>query len=263
MRKKTCDIFCTVVDNFGDIGVCWRLARQLATEHGLQVRLWVDDLASFRRLCPDVDPGLETQTLRGVEVRHWATPFPAAETAEVVIEAFACELPETYLAAMASCAAGGAQPAWINLDYLSAEAWVEDSHGLPSPHPRLPLTKHFFFPGFATNTGGLLREAGLLQCRDAWRNSGAEMWARFGLPPAQPGETRISLFSYRNQALPGLLEAWAGASEPIHCLVPEGTALTQAGAFLGHPEIRAGVSVTCGSLILDALPFLDQSQVGD
>ncbi len=266
MRKKNWDIFCTVVDNFGDIGVCWRLARQLAAEHGLQLRLWVDDLTSFRRLCPEIDPGLATQTQRGVEVRRWASPFPDAAAAEVVIEAFACELPEAYLAAMASRAEGGARPVWINLDYLSAEAWVADSHGLPSPHPRLPLTKHFFFPGFAAGTGGLLREAGLLQRRDAWRNAadkvGTETWAkilpRLGLPPPQPGELSISLFSYRNPALPELLEAWIAAPEPIHCLVPEGPALAQAGAFLGLPGIRAGASVSRGSLILDALPFLAQ-----
>ena len=39
------DIFCRVIDNYGDIGVCWRLARQLANEFGQTVRLWVDDLA--------------------------------------------------------------------------------------------------------------------------------------------------------------------------------------------------------------------------
>ncbi|CAM5224278.1 hypothetical protein ALON55S_01159 [Alishewanella longhuensis] len=38
------DIFCAVVDNFGDIGICWRLSRQLVAEHGIAVRLWVDDL---------------------------------------------------------------------------------------------------------------------------------------------------------------------------------------------------------------------------
>ncbi len=43
-KPITCDIFCAVVDNYGDIGVCWRLARQLAHEHGMTVRLWVDDL---------------------------------------------------------------------------------------------------------------------------------------------------------------------------------------------------------------------------
>ncbi|MDB5979507.1 MAG: hypothetical protein JWQ69_522 [Pseudomonas sp.] len=49
------DIFCTVVDNFGDIGVTWRLARQLVAEHAVDVRLWVDDLRAFERLCPDID----------------------------------------------------------------------------------------------------------------------------------------------------------------------------------------------------------------
>ena len=49
------DVFCAVVDNYGDIGVCWRLSRQLAAEHGIAVRLWVDDLKPFARLCPAVD----------------------------------------------------------------------------------------------------------------------------------------------------------------------------------------------------------------
>ena len=64
------DIFCTVVDNFGDIGICWRLARQLVIEHGQQVRLWVDDLVSFQRIAPTIDPQRAVQHLRGVEVRH-------------------------------------------------------------------------------------------------------------------------------------------------------------------------------------------------
>ena len=253
MRAKNWDIFCTVVDNFGDIGVCWRLARQLVAEHGLRVRLWVDDLASFRRLCPEIDPSLEAQTVRGVEVRRWASPFPRSAPADVVIEAFACELPQAYLAAMAA-----SKPAWINLEYLSAEKWVEASHGLPSPHPRLPLTKHFFFPGFVAGSGGLLREAGLLQRRDAWRSAGAEVWADLALPPPQTGETSVSLFSYQNQALPELLEAWAAAADPIRCLVPEGAALSQAGACLGRPTIAAGDRLMRGRLTLHALPFLAQ-----
>ena len=76
MRSESCDIFCNVIDNYGDIGVCWRLARQLANEHGLAVRLWVDDLASFARLCPEADAALEMQRCRGVEVRRWSNvPF--------------------------------------------------------------------------------------------------------------------------------------------------------------------------------------------
>src|SRR5574343_1460027 len=64
------DIFCRVVDNFGDIGVCWRLSRQLVAEHGRQVRLWVDDLASLRPLSPAIDPSLASQSAQGVEIRH-------------------------------------------------------------------------------------------------------------------------------------------------------------------------------------------------
>ena len=57
------DVFCRVIDNFGDIGVCWRLARQLAGDFALHVRLWVDDFDSFWLLCPELDPGLSIQVL--------------------------------------------------------------------------------------------------------------------------------------------------------------------------------------------------------
>src|SRR5690606_21632978 len=139
-------------------------ARELVARHGVAVRLWVDDWASFARLCPAVAGRSEAQ-VEGVEVRLWTSAFAAVdiEPAEVVIEAFACELPEAQVAAMAR---RSPPPLWINLEYLSAEDWVGGCHGLASPHPRLPLVKHFFFPGFGADTGGLLREAGLLAARD-------------------------------------------------------------------------------------------------
>ena len=155
MRNKSCDIFCNVIDNYGDIGVCWRLARQLAHEQGIAVRLWVDDLSSFHRLCFEVDAAQEQQVCLGVEVRHWTDFFPRVEPAHLIIEAFACQLPTSYIEAMA---AQTRQPVWINLEHLSAEDWVAGCHGLPSPHPSLPLTKYFFFPGFTPDTGGLLLE---------------------------------------------------------------------------------------------------------
>ncbi len=165
MRSKSCDIFCNVIDNYGDIGVCWRLARQLANEHNMYVRLWVDDLRSFGKLCPELDAALDEQHCRGVEVRHWPTDFLSIEPADLVIEAFACQLPQTYVEAMA---AREHKPVWVNLEYLSAEDWVEGCHKLPSPHPALPLTKYFFFPGFTEKTGGLLLERELLARRDAF-----------------------------------------------------------------------------------------------
>src|SRR5574340_1548886 len=92
--RVTWDIFCNVVDNYGDIGVAWRLARGLAREHGLAVRLWVDDLRTFHRIWPAIDPLAAGQTSEGVAICAWRTPFVATEPARVVIEAFGCALPE-------------------------------------------------------------------------------------------------------------------------------------------------------------------------
>ena len=263
--RKTWDIFCSVVDNFGDVGVCWRLARQLMTEEQRAVRLWVDDLASLQRIAPglDVNPGLDSQNHAGIEVRHWSAPFPAAVApADVVIEAFACVLPDVFVEKMASLPA---HPAWINLEYLSAEAWVDGAHALPSPHPRLPLKKTFFFPGFTEKTGGLLRERDLVARRDAFQRDALAQnafWAALGVPARTGGgmdtrinEKRISLFSYTNPALPGLLAAWANGAQRITCLLPDGPGAKQAQDFFASLPAK---QYTRGNLTLHVLPFVPQ-----
>ena len=147
------DLFCRVVDNFGDIGVCWRLAADLAAR-GDAVRLWCDDASALAWMAPDGAPG--------VEVRPWPTEDDTSiDPGEAVIEAFGCRLPEGYLRRMA---AREPRPAWINLEYLSAEDYVERNHGLRSPQssgPASGLDKWFFYPGFSPRTGGLLREPDL------------------------------------------------------------------------------------------------------
>ncbi len=260
MRNESCDIFCNVVDNYGDIGVCWRLARQLANEHGLRVRLWVDDLGSFARLCPEADATLDEQRCRCVEVRHWPAEFPSVVPAGLVIEAFACKLPEAYLRAMA---AREPKPVWINLEYLSAEDWVETHHGLPSPHPQLPLTRHFFFPGFTPKTGGLLLERDLLARRDAFQadaQAQRRYWQRLSVPERAPGELRVSLFGYENAAMEGLLQSWEQGAQAVTCLLPEGRSLPQVAAFFGQPVGRAGDVWQRGRLSVHVLPFVEQER---
>jgi uncharacterized repeat protein (TIGR03837 family) len=258
LSRKNWDLFCKVIDNYGDIGVCWRLARQLAAEHGLQVRLWVDDLIAFKRLCHDIDPGLETQSCHGVEVRYWGDPFPVIEPAEVVVESFACELPESYIQAMAGRAR---KPCWINLEYLSAEEWVGECHGLASPSPRLPLTKHFFFPGFAADTGGVLLERDLdVRRRDFQQDARAQaaFWQGLGLAAPGPGESRISLFCYPGSRAEELFTCWSGQETPVTCLVPEGIAGEAIAAFFGQAAPLAGGALRRGSLEVRILPFLEQ-----
>ncbi len=255
---KTCDIFCRVIDNYGDIGVCWRLARQLAGEHGLAVRLWVDQTDALAALCPAADATLPRQDLNGVEVRLWNEPFPAVSPADLVIEAFACELPSVYLEAMATLAP---PPVWLNLEYLSAEPWVEGCHKLPSPHPRLPLTKYFFFPGFTQHTGGLLREHDLLARRDAFQSAPARQqafWSQLGVEMPAPETLKLSLFSYENAAITELIDSWANSGQSILCLVPQGRALPQIGRCFGDDAPQAGRFYTRGRLRLQILPFLAQ-----
>ncbi|MDX8398945.1 MAG: elongation factor P maturation arginine rhamnosyltransferase EarP [Gallionellaceae bacterium] len=257
---KSCDIFCAVVDNYGDIGVSWRLARQLAHEHGVGVRLWVDDLHSFAKLCPEVDVDLNEQLCRGIEVRHWGKDFPEAIPADLVIEAFACKLPESYVEAMAvqECKA-----VWLNLEYLSAEDWVEGVHCLPSPHLRLPLDKYFFFPGFTDKTGGLLLEQDLLARRDEFQADAARQqvfWQSVGVPAREAGELRVSLFSYENAALSDLLQAWAQGETPIVCCVPEGRVLPQLAEFFAQESVKAGDVWQRGNLRVHVLPFVEQQR---
>lgn len=250
------DIFCAVVDNYGDIGVTWRLARQLVAEHGVAARLWVDDLGAFAHLCPSLDPHAAVQEQAGVEVRHWSSSWHPVDVADVVIEAFACTLPNAYVEAMAARAV---QPLWLNLEYLSAEDWVAGCHGLPSPQPG-GLQKFFFFPGFVEGTGGLLREAELLAERDALQaDEGAQaaFLARLGVV-RQPQAQLISLFAYENAGLAGWLEVLASGDKTTQLLIPQGRILADVQAWLGT-SLAPGDQCQRGNLHLQGLPFMAQA----
>ena len=219
------DIFCCVIDNHGDVGVCWRLAADLAAR-GERVRLWIDDASGLRWMAPE--------GAAGVSVLPW--PVDAVEPGEVVIEAFGCELPSAFVARMA---AAGRAPVWINLEYLSAEGVVERNHRLASPQAN-GLRKSFFYPGFTPRTGGLLREPDLLRRQQAF-DATAWLDAR-GLRCV--GEERIvSLFCYAQPALNALLDELAKA--PTLLLATTGFATDQVRALLGPLLTRGRLRAAC------------------
>jgi len=239
------DLFCRVIDNYGDAGVCWRLARELAAEHAIDVTLWIDHLATLQRLEPSIDPLRDAQMAAQVTVRRLDDDASPVALPDMVVEGFGCGLPPRYVEAMAESAR---PPHWINLEYLSAEPWVDTAHGLASPHPRLPLTRHFWFPGFTPDTGGLIREAGLLDARDAWQARTAK----------HADALRIVLFCYANRALPALFNAWAEGDEPIACVVPEGVATAALDCWLQGDVPHAGQRLVRGRLALEVLAFTPQ-----
>lgn len=255
--KASWDIFCVVVDNYGDIGVTWRLARQLVAEYDQQVRLWVDDLETFARLCPGASAEAAQQWQQGVEIRLWPQPWCDAEPADVVIEAFACDLPPSYINAMT---ASGRRILWLNLEYLSAEDWIVGCHALPSLQSG-GLQKYFFFPGFEAATGGLIREADLLGRRDDFRREGraAAFLASLGVG-LEPEARLLSLFAYENGAVAGWLDALACDSRPNQLLVPEGRVLGDVAGWLGEPAAAAGQRFVRGTLTLDVVRFMTQEE---
>jgi uncharacterized repeat protein (TIGR03837 family) len=256
--SRSWDVFCRVVDNFGDAAVCWRLAQQLAGEQGGRVRLWIDDPAPLAALCPEFAMGEAVQRVAGVDVHHWTPQAESGEPADIVVDAFGGGLPDGYAEKMA---ARPVRSLWIILEYLSAEPWVTQHHGLPSPHPRLPLARYFFFPGVVAGTGGVLRERGLEARRAAFESSPvgrARFWAGVGFAPPDPAAQVVSLFGYENPGAADLLQAWAEGPDPVVAAVTYSRLRAEVVAFFGGADRTAGDTVRRGNLEARFLPFLAQ-----
>jgi uncharacterized repeat protein (TIGR03837 family) len=219
------DVFCRVVDNFGDLGVCWRLSGDLATR-GETVRLWVDDASALDWMAPQGAPGVELLPWTGYSV----IPDPG----DVVVEAFGCDPPAAFVQRMVLTST---PPVWVNLEYLSAEGYVERSHALPSPQlagPGTGLTKWFFYPGFTPRTGGLLREPALMAQRLGFHR---EAWlAAHGLE-LRRHERLVSLFCYANPCIAALLDDLAG--QPTMLLAAPGAAQSAVGGDRGGLRVHA------------------------
>jgi len=258
------DIFCRVIDNFGDVGVCWRLTRQLAAQ-GHAVRLWLDDASALAWMAPGTllaepphDPASPIGHASGIEVYRWpaddaAPALAALPPSQIWVEAFGGDLPTSFIQAQRP-PAGTPDPVWINLEYLSAESYVERCHRLPSPVMHglgAGLTRHFFYPGFTPRTGGLLREADLLARQAAFD---APAWlAQHGIPDVA-GERRISLFCYEPPTLAAWLAQLAAAPQPTRLLVTAGRATQAVQAALNSIDNTAH-----GALHIHYLPTLTQT----
>ena len=257
------DIFCRVIDNHGDLGVCWRLSCDLAAR-GQQVRLWVDDASALHWMASGALQG----EVPGVRVLPWTQPIDPALLAslpasDVWIEAFGCDIAPDFIAACADSSSTGGRfdsrtaPTWINLEYLSAEPWVERMHALPSPvqhGPAAGRTKWFFYPGFTPHTGGLLREQDLAARRQAF--DGAAWLQAQGIDAR--GERITSLFCYEPPPLGALLRQLDTATTPTHLLVTAGRAARAVARCLEDENDLQRLSGQREQLSLSYLPHLTQ-----
>ena len=241
------DIFCRVIDNFGDAGVLWRLSRDLR-DYGHDVRLIIDDLNTLSRLVPELDSKENEQVVKGIRVVLWPEAWNSDDApcplkpAQWVIEGFACRIPPAYEREMAQ---SPQWLSWINLDYLSAEDWVEDYHGLPSLHPSLGIHKTFFFPGFTARTGGLIIERDYQHRHSVFNRSA---WLR--AHGADTDKTTLFFFTYPYAPIAKLAQALAQSARPLQILL--------SATESAHRLKQAIEAIGAENISLVQLPFIAQ-----
>ncbi|MDO4681461.1 MAG: elongation factor P maturation arginine rhamnosyltransferase EarP [Lautropia sp.] len=242
-------LVCRVIDNFGDVGVLWRLARQLRDEWGYRISFFIDDVGALLKLAPDGGQPMSALLAAGAPIcepspsrspsRHptpsHATPpvqvfaldesSPIGTGADMVVLGFQVRLPDAARRAWLA-APQARRPQLVQLEYLSAESWVEDCHALPCLSPD-GLRETFFHPGFGPRTGGLLLERGLLTERDRFMADPANRtrWlASLGIR-IEAHEILVSLLCYASAPLEALLRSWLAhpqltGGRCLHLLAP-------------------------------------------
>ena len=157
-------ILCKVVDNFGDIGVVYRLAKQLKKiKPENQINLIVDNLESFNKICSGVQCGLAKQSVEGLLVYDWYaaevchSDFSRDDGAlmPVILECFQCGRPG-WMERILFEEKLNRSVQIIMIDYLTAEKYAEDFHCLQSLTRSAKVKKVNFMPGFTQKTGGLI-----------------------------------------------------------------------------------------------------------
>ncbi len=148
--------------------------------------------------------------LHAVELGAWPSKEKMKSTTtstqapNIIIASFACDIPDSVRAQLRSqvVSAGRQQTLWINLEYLSAEPWVDSHHWLPSRKSD-GTCEMFYMPGFTEASGGIL---GI----DANKES-------YPLPTKEPHQQWASVFAYPNAAFELLLTS----PDRWHFFVPE------------------------------------------
>ena len=224
LAPKGAVIFCRVIDNFGDAGVTWRLAKRLR-DLAFPVTLVIDDFKTLGARGHDLDTTKTCCDVRGIRVVDWDT-FENEVSAgnlntigstwpNLVLETFGCRLPDAVEKGLCD----GLERLYMNLDYLSAEDWVEGSHKIWGLHPSLPIKKLWYFPGFTDKTGGVLIEDALDEARQQFDR--VAWLTHYG---AKLDRKSLFFFAYPVNAIDQLAAGLRAIDEPINLLLAPGAA---------------------------------------
>ena len=170
LDKNKIMILCKVVDNFGDIGVVYRLARALSDARPeLELTLVVSNLDSFHKMANKIDPKRPIQDFKYKnskwKILDWNLNFsenakdapfsPLSFQIPIILECFQCGRPD-WLEKILFAEEFLKTVQILNIDYLTAEEYADDFHLLKSGTRKANVKKRFFMPGFTGKTGGLI-----------------------------------------------------------------------------------------------------------
>ena len=148
MEIDSIDIFCQVIDNYGDVGVAYRLAREFKRVYpNKKLRFVINQTEELNLIRKSED----------IEIILYKDISKIENSADLIIESFGCEIPKEYMDKALK-----KSKLIINLEYFSAEKWVDDFH-LQESFLGGNLKKYFFIPGLSEKSGGILLDNEFLE----------------------------------------------------------------------------------------------------
>lgn len=236
------DLFCDVIDNFGDAGVCWRLARLLTKEKGHRVQLFINRPETLQALAPNLNSSNLPQTLGNIVVMHWNECLKCTP-GDVVIETFG--LPAARRIRKEN---RGKKP-----------SSAMDQSGIPLGRRlggRMPLpafassvssrAEVLLLPGRHEKTGGIMIEKDLLAAQNAFEQHRSEFLQNLGL---QQSVFTVFVFCYPEAPLEHFYEALSKDAREVNVLIPKSAA---AGKWLKLCEDN--LSETIHTRVLPMVP---------
>ncbi|MDD5455967.1 MAG: elongation factor P maturation arginine rhamnosyltransferase EarP [Candidatus Margulisbacteria bacterium] len=201
LKDNNIDIFCQVVDNYGDAGYSYRLARALKLHRtDRQVRLFINELHTLAQLLPELDVTRAQQNIEGVDIiiinDQLVKRIQHLQFASLIIESLSSPVPEVFRKQVYS----QSQLIFI-LEHLTAEPAFEAMHGLSAP-TGYDIPRYLIAQGLTAKSAGILIEANLPETVRAasgkqlkWRQKWLKPYA--DILPFEPETAKTgSLFSY-------------------------------------------------------------------
>ena len=223
------DVFCDVIDNFGDAGVCLRLCRDFSKKN-FEVRLFCNNVNILNKITNSED-----ESNRFLSLFPWSEKMHNYEPSEVIIQAFSVRLSEEIIKKIKQ-----KKSLVVNLEYLTAEKFAENCHKLPSYSDG--IESYFFFPGFTKKTGGVVIEENLLKKIKSKKNN---------------FNNQITLFSYENNKVKTVITLLNKKNFILNIF--DGKGLNNFNNLF-KLNLKAGDSLKLNNLEIKVLPMVSQDE---